>query len=67
MEEKLGFGLMIVALIISLYFSINTSALIPRGYNLGVDGVIVSKTMMIALSIYIISKLGQILLLKKKG
>ncbi|MCY7867845.1 hypothetical protein MOD48_18845 [Bacillus spizizenii] len=66
--EKTGlFGiiLVIIALLVSMYFMFNTKALIPAGYDLAIHGIVISRTLMIAFSLYLVSKLGYFLLNKK--
>ncbi|ASB61044.1 ribonuclease BN [Bacillus sp. A053] len=66
--EKTGlFGiiLVIIALLVSMYFMFNTKALIPAGYDLAIHGIVISRTLMIAFTLYLVSKLGYFLLNKK--
>ncbi|TYS11667.1 hypothetical protein FZC70_02125 [Bacillus subtilis] len=68
MKYKTGpFGmlLVIIALLISIYFMFNTKALIPAGYDLAIHGIVISRTLMIAFTLYLVSKLGYFLLNKK--
>ncbi len=60
-----GMILVIVALLVSMYFMFNTKALIPAGYDLAIHGIVISRTIMIAFTLYLISKLGYFLLNKK--
>ncbi|OBA08405.1 hypothetical protein A9D36_06215 [Bacillus subtilis] len=59
-----GMILVIVALLVSMYFMSNTKALIPAGYDLAIHGIVIS-TIMIAFTLYLVSKLGYFLLNKK--
>ncbi|WP_043926619.1 hypothetical protein [Bacillus haynesii] len=60
-----GILLIISALIISMYFMLNTQALIPSGYDLAIHGIVISRTLMIVFTLYLLSKLGYFLLNKK--
>lgn len=60
-----GMILVIVALLISIYFMCNTNALVPAGYDLAIHGIVISRTVMIAFTLYLVSKLGYFLLNKK--
>ncbi|MCM2581737.1 MULTISPECIES: hypothetical protein [Bacillus] len=60
-----GMILVIVALLISIYFMCNTNALVPAGYDLAIHGIVISRTLMIAFTLYLVSKLGYFLLNKK--
>ncbi|AUZ26568.1 hypothetical protein [Bacillus cabrialesii] len=60
-----GMILVIVALLVSMYFMFNTKALIPAGYDLAIHGIVISRTIMIAFTLYLVSKLGYFLLNKK--
>ena len=54
----LGIILVIIALLVSMYFMFNTKALIPAGYDLAIHGIVISRTLMIAFTLYLVSKLG---------
>ena len=66
-KEKIGYGLMITALIISLYFCFNITVLIPDGYGLSDDGVVTSRAIMLTFSLYVITKLAQNIIERYKG
>lgn len=61
----LGIIFVIIALLVSMYFTFNTKALIPAGYDLAIHGIVISRTLMIAFTLYLVSKLGYFLLNKK--
>ncbi|MGR3285233.1 MULTISPECIES: hypothetical protein [Bacillus] len=61
----LGALFIFFSFIISIYFIFYTDALIPAGYDLAIDGIVISRTLMIALTLYLASKLGYFLLNKK--
>ncbi|MBV2240822.1 hypothetical protein KQR57_10225 [Bacillus inaquosorum] len=67
MRKNRSFGiiLVIIALLVSMYFMFNTKALIPAGYDLAIHGIVISRTLMIAFTLYLVSKLGYFLLNKK--
>ncbi|WP_103330273.1 hypothetical protein [Bacillus subtilis] len=48
-----------------IYFMCNTNALVPAGYDLAIHGIVISRTIMIAFTLYLVSKLGYFLLNKK--
>ncbi|WP_412055575.1 hypothetical protein [Bacillus inaquosorum] len=60
-----GIILVIIALLVSMYFMFNTKALVPAGYDLAIHGIVISRTLMIAFTLYLVSKLGYFLLNKK--
>ena len=66
-KERVGYLLMVVPLIISLYFCFNITALVPEGYSLSGDGVLISRALMLSLSLYIETKLAQNIIERYKG
>nr|WP_268362266.1 hypothetical protein [Bacillus haynesii] len=44
MKKSGSFGILLIisALIISMYFMLNTKALIPSGYDLAIHGIVIS-------------------------
>ncbi|MCY9030946.1 hypothetical protein MOE91_19500 [Bacillus inaquosorum] len=60
-----GIILVIIALLVSMYFMFNTKALIPAGYDLAIHGIVISRTLMIAFTLYLVSKLGYFLFYMK--
>ncbi|MEY8742841.1 hypothetical protein AB9M62_25590 [Bacillales bacterium AN1005] len=67
MENKsiLAYILLLLPLAVSIYFVINPESLIPPGYDLATDGYLISKTLMIIFTLYLIFKLGFLLFNKK--
>ncbi|HCL0577132.1 hypothetical protein [Bacillus safensis] len=65
-KEILGYILIGTCLLISLFFSFNTDALIPNGYELALNGIVISKAIMVGISIYLTFKIGQLLIKKKE-
>lgn len=67
MENKSVFAyfLLIIPLVCSIYFVIHPKSLIPQGYDLAIDGYVISKTLMIIFTLYLTSKLGFYFINKK--
>lgn len=59
--------LIILPLLISTFFVFNTNKLIPDGYELAVDGYVISKTLMLIFSLYLLFKLGFYLIKQKNS
>ncbi|PEJ34573.1 hypothetical protein CN689_10655 [Peribacillus butanolivorans] len=55
-NQKLFFVLILIPLIIPLVFVFNTDFLIPAGFVLGVDGVVVSRNLYVIFILYLITK-----------
>ncbi|AXN37787.1 hypothetical protein ACFWMS_24685 [Peribacillus butanolivorans] len=55
-NQKLFFVLILIPLIIALVFVFNTDFLIPAGFVLGVDGVVVSRNLYVIFILYLITK-----------
>ncbi|MDV2686474.1 hypothetical protein RYX56_19065 [Alkalihalophilus lindianensis] len=57
---KLRFAKLFVVLpVIGLIFlSVNSELLIPKGYQLAMDGYVISRTMVLIFTLYLITKLG---------
>lgn len=59
--------LCILAPILSLiYLSLNSKILIPAGYDLAIDGYVISRTLIIIFLFHLISKFGYFLYKEKK-
>ncbi|OIR59691.1 hypothetical protein BLL41_18835 [Bacillus sp. FMQ74] len=43
----------------------SNNTLVPAGYDLAIHGIVISRTLMIAFTLYLVSKLGYFLLNKK--
>lgn len=65
-QEKLGMSILIVLIVISIFLVFNSEYLIPKGYELAIDGYVISRSIMIIFSLYLLSKLGFLLLTKEK-
>lgn len=64
-HKQLGFIILVLTMIISLYFIFNSAALLPSGYSSAIDGYIISRSLFIIFILYIIAKVGFIFLTKK--
>lgn len=65
-HTKIGMSIFIAALLISIYLVFNSENLIPRGYELAIDGYVISRTIMIIFPLYLLSKLSFHFLSKNK-
>ncbi|WLR44432.1 hypothetical protein LC087_18795 (plasmid) [Bacillus carboniphilus] len=68
MENKkdfLAYSLIIIPLLVSLYYSFIPEALIFPGYELAIDGYVIARTATIIFSLYLLSKIGFLLINKK--
>ena len=57
-RSQFGVILILIAFIISIAFSLNPEALLRGGYDLAIDGLVVSRTLMIIFSLYLLVKRG---------
>jgi hypothetical protein len=60
-ETKFGLGLLLILIpfLIALLFTFRSEAiLIPRGYDLAIDGYVISRTLMIIFALYLSTKIG---------
>lgn len=64
-EPILPYVLIVLSLAISTYFAFNTKSLVPKGYELAIDGYVISKTLMVIFTLYLLSKLGYYFINKK--
>ncbi|MFD6441064.1 hypothetical protein ACFWDG_14870 [Peribacillus sp. NPDC060186] len=64
-KSQLAFILIFISLAISIYFCINPKSLIPGGYELAIDGYVISRTLIIIFTLYLIAKIGEFLLKQK--
>lgn len=64
-NSKLGIVLILISLALSIYFLIDSESLIPKGYELAIDGYVISRNIMIIFTLYLVSKLGGFLINKK--
>ncbi|MCY9138186.1 hypothetical protein AB9M93_15190 [Peribacillus frigoritolerans] len=64
-NSKLGIVLILISLAVSIYFLIDSKSLIPKGYELAIDGYVISRNLMIIFTLYLVAKLGDFLINKK--
>ncbi|KZR58116.1 hypothetical protein [Pseudobacillus badius] len=64
-ESILPYVLIFLSLAISTYFAFNIKALMPKGYDLAIDGYVISKTLIVIFTLYLLSKLGYYSINKK--
>lgn len=65
-KKVCGYILIVMSLIISFYMFTKKNILIPAGYDLAIDGYVVSRTLMLIFILYITSKLAFHLLENEK-
>lgn len=65
-KSILAYILIFLPLTISLYFFINLKNLIPKGYELAIEGYVISKTMMLIFILYLLTKLGYFIIKEKE-
>lgn len=64
-RSQFGVILILIAFVISITFCFNTKLLIPNGYDLAIDGLVVSRTLMIIFSLYLLVKIGDLFINRK--
>ncbi|WP_251025401.1 hypothetical protein [Bacillus sp. ISL-57] len=64
-RSQFGVILILIAFIISIAFSLNPEALLRGGYDLAIDGLVVSRTLMIIFSLYLLVKIGDLFINRK--
>ncbi|TDL86653.1 hypothetical protein E2R55_21375 [Vibrio vulnificus] len=64
-RSQFGVILILIAFVISITFCFNPKLLIPRGYDLAIDGLVVSRTLMIIFSLYLLVKIGDLFINRK--
>lgn len=50
--------LIIVPILLSIFFSFKSELLLPKGYDLALDGYVISKTMVMIFTFYLLTKTG---------
>ncbi|AXI32881.1 hypothetical protein CIB87_28575 (plasmid) [Priestia megaterium] len=67
MQNKsiLAYVLILLTFIVPVYLFINSKVLIPKGYELAIDGYLISRTLIFIFILYLLSKFGYFLLNKK--
>jgi len=56
--KLLGLSCMIIPILSAIYILLNSSILIPKGYDLAIDGYVISRNLMVIFLLYSLSKLG---------
>lgn len=64
-RSQFGFILVLIAFVISITFCLNPKLLLPKGYALATDGLVVARTLMIIFSLYLLVKIGDLIINKK--
>ena len=64
-KTQLALILLLISLAVSIYFCINSEALLSGGYDLAVDGFVVARTLMIIFTLHLLVKLGDFIINKK--
>lgn len=66
-KQVLGLILVIIPLIFFVYLNFNSEQiLIPAGYDLAIDGYIVSRSLVMIFTFYLLTKLGYFMLKETK-
>lgn len=64
--RPLALVFIIIPILFVLFLSFDSEFLIPKGYDLAIDGYVVSRTLIIIFSFYLLTKLGYFILEMKK-
>ncbi len=64
--KLLGLLCIITPILSAIYILLNSNILIPKGYNLAIDGYVISRNLMVIFLLYLLSKLGYFLSTKLK-
>ncbi|MBG9754402.1 hypothetical protein ABD89_03030 [Lysinibacillus sphaericus] len=64
--KLLGLLCIIIPILSAIYILLNSNILIPKGYNLAIDGYVISRNLMVIFLLYLLSKLGYFLSTKLK-
>lgn len=66
LKQIIGVFCIIIPIIILIYFNFNSeSLLLPAGYELAIDGYVISRTLVTIFTFYLIVKFGYYMLTKK--
>ncbi|MGE7595416.1 hypothetical protein ACQKM1_18295 [Peribacillus frigoritolerans] len=65
-RSQFGVILILIAFVISFTFCLNPEVLLRGGYDLAMDGLVVSRTLMIIFSLYILVKIGDLFINRKE-
>ena len=64
--KLLGTLCIIIPIMLTIYIILNGNVLIPKGYNLAIDGYVISRNLMIIFLLYLLSQLGYFFYTKSK-
>lgn len=64
-RSVVAYILIFLSLALSIYLFVNPNLLVPKGYELAIDGYLISRTLVMIFALYLVSKLGYALLNKK--
>ncbi|WP_364281306.1 hypothetical protein [Peribacillus frigoritolerans] len=64
-RSQFGVILILIAFVISNAFCLNPEVLLRGGYDLAIDGLVVSRTLMIIFSLYLLVKIGDLFINRK--
>ncbi|MGE8021172.1 hypothetical protein ACQKOM_20065 [Peribacillus frigoritolerans] len=64
-RSQFGVILILIAFVISITFCLNSEVLLRGGYDLAIDGLVVSRTLMIIFSLYLLVKIGDLFINRK--
>jgi hypothetical protein len=64
-RSQFGVILILIAFVISITFCLNPKVLLRGGYDLAIDGLVVSRTLMIIFSLYLLVKIGDLFINRK--
>ncbi len=56
--KLLGLLCILIPILSTIYILFNSNILIPKGYDLAIDGYVISRNLMIIFLLYSLSKLG---------
>lgn len=56
--KSLGILCIIIPILSTIYILLNSNILIPKGYELAIDGYVISRNLMLIFLLYLLSKLG---------
>ncbi|MDM5310977.1 hypothetical protein [Peribacillus frigoritolerans] len=64
-RSQFGVILILIAFVISITFCLNPEVLLSGGYDLAIDGLVVSRTLMIIFSLYLLVKIRDLFINRK--
>lgn len=57
-KKVIGYILVCLSLLIAFFFAININLIIPAGFILGINGIVISRNIMIIFVLYSLARLG---------